>query len=98
MEHTFGEEISGTYTQAEADLNIFTLTQNLYSSNLATPQQPAQLAGLRLFNSHNIFNTKMEVLAKKVNEFNQVHIQDPRLVTTFYPPLNIKDLASFADI
>ena len=36
IEHTFSEEILGTYTRAKADLNIFTLAQNLYSGNLAT--------------------------------------------------------------
>ena len=40
----------------------------------------------------------MEVLVRKVNEFNQVYIQGPHLVATSYPPLDIEDLASFADI
>ena len=86
------------HTQAKADLNMFTLTQNLYSGNLATPRQPAQLAGLHLFNSYDIFSTGVEVLAKKVNKFNQVHMRGPRLVATSYPPLDIEDLAIFADI
>ena len=40
----------------------------------------------------------MEVLVRKVNEFNQVHVRGPRLVATSYPPLDIEDLAGFADI
>ena len=60
----------GTYTRAKADLNIFTLARNLYSGNLAIPRQLAQLVGLRLFNSYDIFSTRVEVLVRKVNKFN----------------------------
>ncbi len=98
MEYIFGEEMLGAYMRAKADFNIFTLAQNLYSGNLVTLWQPAQLAGLRLFNSYDIFSTGVEVLIKKVNKFNQVYVRDPRLVVTSYPPLDIEDLASFANI
>ena len=62
--------MSGAHMQAKTDFNIFTFAWNLYSGNLVTPQQPAQLAGLCLFNSYNIFSTEVEVLVRKVNKFN----------------------------
>ena len=98
IEYIFSKEILGAYTQVKADLNIFILARNLYSGNLATPRLLVQLVGLRLFNSYDIFNTRVEVLARKVNKFNQVYIRSPRLVTTSYPSLDIEDLASFIDI
>ena len=98
MEYTFSEEMSGAHTWAEADLDMFTLARNLYSGNLAILWQLAQLASLCLFNSHDIFNTGVEILVKKVNEFNQVYIQDLCLIIISYFPLDIEDLASFIDI
>ena len=98
MEYIFSEEMSGTYIQAKVDLNIFIFAWNLYSSNLATLWQLVQLVGLRLFNFYDIFSTKVEVLVKKVNEFNQVHIQGLCLVATSYPFLDIEDLVSFVNI
>jgi len=70
IEYIFGKEMSNAHMWAEADLNMFTLAQNLYSGNLVILWQPAQLAGLRLFNFHNIFSTGVEILVKKVNKFN----------------------------
>ena len=98
IEYIFSKEMLSAYIRAMADLNIFILAWNLYSSNLAILQQQVQLVGLGLFNSYNIFSTRVEVLARKVNEFNQVYIQGLYLVTTSYSPLDIEDLASFTDI
>ena len=74
MEYIFSKEMLGAYMWVEADLDIFIFAQNLYFSNLVILWQPAQLAGLCLFNSHDIFSIKVKVLMKKVNKFNQVHV------------------------
>ena len=46
IEYTFSKEMSGAYTRASTELNIFLLTYTIYLSNLAIPQGPRQLVGL----------------------------------------------------
>jgi len=98
IEHIFGEEMSGTYTRASTELNIFLLAYIIYLSNLAIPQGPRQLAGLQLFNSYNILHTSIDVLAERIKQFNQLYIQDLHLATASYPLLDTNNLTSFTDI
>ena len=37
IEYIFGEEMSGTYTWASTELNMFLLAHTIYLSNLAMP-------------------------------------------------------------
>jgi len=70
IEYTFGKEISGAYTQASTELNMFLLAYIIYLSNLAIPRGPGQLAGLQLFNSYNILYTSVDILAERIEQFN----------------------------
>jgi hypothetical protein len=98
MEHVFGEEMSGAHTRASTELDMFLLASILSSSGLSMPRSSRQLAGLQLFDSHDILRTGVDVLAEKIKDFNRVHIQDPRSTVASYPPLDADDLAGFVDI
>jgi hypothetical protein len=98
MEHTFGEEMPGAHTHASVELDMFLLAYTLYSSDLAAPRNPGQLVGLQLFDSHDIFRTGVDVLAERVTQFNELHVQDPHSVAASYPLPDADDLTGFADI
>ena len=98
IEYIFGEEMSGAYMQASMELNMFLLTYIIYLSNLAILRGPRQLAGLQLFDSYNILRTSIDILVKRIEQFNQLYIQDPHSATTSYPLLDTDNLTSFTDI
>src|SRR6266702_7244803 len=98
IEHIFGEEMLGAYTQASTELDMFLLAYTIYSSDLAVPQGLKQLAGLKLFNFYDILYINVNNLAEKIKEFNRIYIWDLHLAITSYPPLDINDLTGFVDI
>jgi hypothetical protein len=70
----FGEYMPGIHITTAALPDIFLLTYTLFTLDLAKPQSTRQLAGKKFFNSHNILQEGIEVLADKIDQFNQQHI------------------------
>jgi hypothetical protein len=77
---------------------MFLLAHTLYTGDLAMPRSSRQLAGLRLFDSHDIYRTGVDVLAEQIKEFNKVHVKDPLRTAASYPSLDADDRADFIDI
>ena len=63
-----------THITATALPDMFLLAYTLFSSDLAEPQSIRQLASRKFFNSYNILQEGIKVLADKVDQFNQQYI------------------------
>ena len=98
VEATFGEHMPGTHTTAAALPDMFLLARTVFTSDLAEPRSTEQLTGMRFFDSYNILQKGIEVLADKVDQFNQQHVRQLDTVQGAYPSGNLDDVNGFANI
>jgi len=99
MEGSFGEDMSGKHTSADAGLDIFMLARNLFISDLAAPRDKEVLARYSsgFYTSPDILKDGMQVLASKVEAFNQNHVRSEDIAMA-YPSIREDGTSDFADI
>jgi len=74
MEAAFGEPISGSHTAADATLDVFLIARNLLAADLVSARATLPCS-TKYFDSFDIRKAGMNVLAIKVQQFNQSHVR-----------------------
>jgi hypothetical protein len=98
LEATFGEHMPGAHTTAAAIPDMFLLARTLFTSDLAEPRSTEQLAGMKFFDSSNILQEGIGVLADRVDQFNQQHVRQSDTIRGSYPSETVDDTDGFANI
>jgi hypothetical protein len=99
LEQTFGEEMSGAHTTLNVAADIFLLARTIFLGDLAGPRSIEQLTSFpSFFESADILQIGMGVLADRVDAFNKQHVRRPGVFPTIYPSLEPGSDDGFVDI
>jgi hypothetical protein len=99
LEQAFGEEMSGAHSTVDVASDIFLLARTIFLGDLAEPRSTERLASFpSLFESADILQIGMGVLADRVDAFNKQHVRRSGVFLTAYPSLDPGFDDGFIDI
>lgn len=98
LESFFWEHMPGTHSSASASADMFLLARTLVANDLTEPRNIGLLANARMFDSHDIKQSGMDILEQRVDLFNELHVQKPGVPDASVLPISLEEIGDFPDI